>query len=221
MPEPTHIAYRPGSTTYLANPDLTPETSKSREIGADFSSKGVTAGLTYFDVDYKDKIESVALSSSVRQYQNLSGTTRYRGLEAVLDWSAGHAFGWKNIDLKPYVSLTRMFEFKNSDTGQKTSNVADLSLSYGLSWRDSGRGLIASVDATYYGHKYPHYTTEQIRYGGETVVDFHLAKDIYNRGTQRLVLKVDITNLTDKYYETQRNYPEAGRTFMVGLRYEY
>ncbi|MDR3323109.1 MAG: TonB-dependent receptor [Zoogloeaceae bacterium] len=220
MPEPTHISYRPGSTTYLANPDLTPETSRGWEIGTDIAYRNVNASLTWFNVDYKDKIESVALSASVRQYQNLPGTTRYRGLEASLDWSAGRALGWE-ADLKPYVSLTRMVEFKNSETGEKTSNVADLSLSYGVAYRDPGQGFRASLDATYYGHKYPHYTTAQIRYGGETVVNLHLAKDLYNWGEHRLILKVDIANLTDKYYETLRNYPEAGRAFLVGLRYEY
>jgi vitamin B12 transporter len=220
MPEPTHISYRPGTTTYLANPDLTPETSKSWEIGTDISYKNVNAALTYFNVDYKDKIESVVVATGVRQYQNLPGTTEYRGLEASLDWAVGRTFGW-DVDLKPYVSLTKMLEFRNNETRQKTGNVAETSVSYGIAYNDPGQGFRASIDAVYYGHKYPHYTTEQVRYGGETVVALHLAKDLYKRGDQRLVLKVDITNLTNKYYETMRNYPEAGRAFMVGLRYEY
>jgi vitamin B12 transporter len=221
MPEPTHIAYRPGSTTYLANPDISPESSKGWEFGADVSWRHFDAALTYFHVDYKDKIESQLIAPSTRQYQNLPGTTEYRGLEGSLKWAASRSFGWK-ADVRPYIGFTQMLRFRNDFTGNKTSNVADLSLSCGVSYADANTGLRVGLDAIHHGKKYAHYTlTDRSRFGGETVLNLHIAKDIYRWGDQRLALKVDVTNLGNRYYETLRNYPEPGRVILVGLRYDY
>ncbi|MDR1920945.1 MAG: TonB-dependent receptor [Candidatus Adiutrix sp.] len=151
----------------------------------------------------------------------MPGKTEYRGLEASLDWRMDETFGW-NFELKPYVSLTKMFRYYNTEMRKNTGSVADLSVSYGLIFDDEDSGLRASVNAAYYGHQMPHYTTTQVEFGGDTVVDLHLAKRLYQweRG-DRLFIKADILNLTDKFYETMRNYPEEGRSFMLGLRYEY
>ena len=210
-----------GTNTYLANPDLQPETSKGWEVGGDVYYEGLTLGLTYFSVDYKKKIESREVAPKVRQYQNLPGTTEYRGLEASFEWNMGQTFGW-NFDLKPYVSATRMFRYFNTEMKKNTGFVSDFSASYGLAFEDPDIGLTASVDATYFGHQMPHYTTAQVEFGGHTVVDLHLAKRLYDWDDKgRLILKLDVLNLNDRYYETQRNYAEEGRSFMLGLRYEY
>jgi Outer membrane cobalamin receptor protein len=93
MPEPiSQMRENPcsGATCihYRANSALKPESSKGWEVGSDVYYGGLTWGLTYFNVDYENKIESAQLSppvggrNEVRQYQNLSGQTEYRGLEA-------------------------------------------------------------------------------------------------------------------------------------------
>jgi vitamin B12 transporter len=221
MPEPTHIAYRPGSTTYLANPNISPESSKSWDLGADASWRHFDAALTYFHVDYKDKIQSEIVAPDTRQYRNLPGTTEYSGWEGSLKWAANRTLGWK-ADVRPYIGFTKMLQFKNNETGLKTTDVADLSLSYGVTYADADAGLRGSLDAIYYGKKYAHYTvTDWELYGGVTVVNFHIAKDLYRRKDHRLALKVDVTNLTDRYYETMQNYAEAGRTILVSLRYDF
>jgi vitamin B12 transporter len=221
MPEPTHIAYRPGSTTYLANPDISPESSKSWEFGTDASWRHFDVALTYFNIDYKDKIESELVAPATRQYRNLPGTTEYRGWEGSLKWAANRTFGWK-ADVRPYLGFTRMLRFQNNETGNKTSDVADLSLSYGVAYSDANAGWRGSLDMIYYGKRYAHYTlTDRTRYGGQTVVNFHITKDLYRWGDHRLSLKVDVTNLTNRFYETLRNYPEAGRVILTSLRYEY
>ena len=222
MPEPiSQMSYSPGSTIYLANPDLKPESSRGWDISADVYYEALTLGLTYFSVNYKDKIESELLSPGVRQYRNLPGRTEYRGLEASAEWRMGETFGW-DFELKPYLSLTKMFRYFNVGLQKKTGSVADLSASYGLVFDHEALGFQASLDATYYGTQYPHYTTAQVPFGGETVIDLHLAKRLLDwPDGGRLILKADLLNLNNRYYETMRNYPEEGRSFMLGLRYEY
>jgi vitamin B12 transporter len=224
MPEPiTNMSYRSGNTTYLANPDINPEHSVGWEIGGDIFWNEITAGITYFSVDYKDKIESQVLqiTSEIRQYQNLPGRTEYRGLEFNASWDIGEFFDW-DFSLKPYVSLTKMFRFFNTEKKKQTGYVQDLNVSYGIEFDQPSIGLHASFDVSYFGHQFPHYTTAQVEFGGDTIMNFHLTKRIYeweDKGS--LILKLDITNLNDRFYEPQRNYPESGRSFSFGIRYEY
>lgn len=230
MPEPISqmdhsLSTGPTSSEYLPNPDLKPESSKGWEVGADVYYGGFTVGGTYFSVDYKDKIESALIRPrpphDVRQYQNLNGITEYRGLEFWLDWRMDETFDW-NFELKPYISLTRMFRYYNTEKKAKTGYTADLNMSYGLVFNKSDIGLMARVDVTYTGRQLPHYTTAQIEYGRDTTVDIHLSKRLIDWAEKgRLYLKLDITNLGDLFYENQRNYPEEGRAFYMGLRYEY
>jgi Outer membrane cobalamin receptor protein len=134
----------------------------------------------------------------------------------------GKTFGW-NFELKPYVNLTKMFRFFNVEKQAKTGNVAELSVSYGLVFDHDDLGLRASIDVMYLGKQLPHYTSSnQVEFGGDTVIDLHLAKRLYEWPDKgRLILKADILNLTDKFYETTTSYPQEGRSFILGLRYEY
>jgi outer membrane receptor protein involved in Fe transport len=222
MPEPiSQMNYSPGNTVYLANPDLRPESSVGWEFGADLSYEGVTVGATYFSIDYKDKIESAVLGTNLRQYQNLPGRTEYRGIEFNGSWDMGYTFDW-DFNLKPYLSFTRMFRYFNTARQKKTGYAMDFNASYGVEFESEDLGLTASFDVIYYGHQLPHYTTTQILFGGDTVMNFHLSKDLIQLGDKgKMILKVDINNLNDNFYETMRNYPEEGRSYTVGLRYEF
>ncbi|MDR1040470.1 MAG: TonB-dependent receptor [Deltaproteobacteria bacterium] len=224
MPEPiSQMTYSPGDPIYLEARDLQPESSKGWELGTDIYYGGFTVGATYFSVDYKDKIESQVISATpilIRQYQNLKGITEYRGLEFWVDWRMDETFGW-NFELKPYISLTRMFRYFNTEKRAKTGYTADLNMSYGLVFNDDNLGLMARVDVTYLGRQLPHYTTAQIEYGRDTLVDFHLSKRLIDwEDKGQLYLKVDMTNIGNRFYRTG-TYPEEGRAFYMGLRYEY
>jgi vitamin B12 transporter len=226
MPEPiSQMSYRVTSSgVYLANPDLRPESSVGWELGSDIYWNELTFGFTYFNVDYKDKIESQVVSTgpTVRQYQNLPGRTEYRGLELNASWDIGTEFDW-GFQLSPYVNLTRMFRYFNTQYQKKTGYVQDLTVSYGLNFNKPSIGLSAGFDVAYLGFQLPHYTsTSQIEFGGETVMNFHIAKELIKFADKgSLIAKVDVTNLTDNFYETQDSFPEPGRAFTFGLRYEY
>lgn len=56
---------------YYGNPNLKPETAISKEVGFYYTGKnGLDAHLTFFDIDYKDKISTVELGNNNYQYTN-------------------------------------------------------------------------------------------------------------------------------------------------------
>jgi outer membrane receptor protein involved in Fe transport len=116
-----------------------------------------------------------------------------------------------------------MFRHFNSEVRKRTGCVRDWRFSRGLSGKKPSIGLSASLDVVYHGLQLPHYTsTTQVEFGGDTVVDFHVSKDIYEyENLGKLILRADVYNLTDRFYETMRNYPEPGRVIVFGLRYEH
>jgi vitamin B12 transporter len=231
---------------YLANPNLGPETAKSWDLGTDVYYGPLTLGLTYFSIDYEDEIAptpnlctapgppyvapnvcSQTGQAGLRQYRNTPGTTEYRGLELYADWQMGETFGW-NFELKPYIIGTRIFRAMNEDTELGIGSAGD-SYSFGLVFDHEEHGLRASVDGTYYGHQLSSSSGSQVEYGGDTIWDLHLAKRLYEWPDMgRLTLKADIFNVGDKLYKiggsgtaTNLGYYGEGRSFMLGLRYEY
>ena len=68
------------SYTY-GNPNLKPETSINKEIGVYYGQPGkLRAHLTYFDIDYKDKIGTVEIGSNRNQYTNTTEASSH-GIE--------------------------------------------------------------------------------------------------------------------------------------------
>ena len=241
MPEPQNIAYNFISSStgdrYIPNPDLKPETAKTWEIGADLSYKGAALALTYFSTDHTDEAVAREVTSiggtRTMQYQNMFGTTRYRGLEFSLDWSMGETFQW-DFDIRPYVSLTKMLKYELPEIDARTGYNkayfrADLMMSYGLSFSHPGWGLTSSLDITYSGERlapasWSNYgeISPDNKWGKFTVVDFHIAKDLYKwKNDGRLILKADVLNVFNTDHYQQVVYRLPGRSFVVGLRYEY
>lgn len=209
---------------YLPNYGIKPESSKGWEVGADLYYNGFSLGLTYFVTDYTDHIQTIELRprpNRLRQKQNLPGITEYRGLEVFTDWEMGDTFGW-NFDLKPYVSLTKMFRYHNE--GTVMGYVSDLTVSYGLIFNHPDTGLVASIDAVYYGMQHAHLLgrAPETPFGGDTVLDLSLAKRIHEwEDAGRLIVKLDIENLTDHFYWTREDQAQPGRSFLVSLKYEF
>jgi vitamin B12 transporter len=214
----------------LANPDLIPEEAKAWEIGADFNFDTLTFGLTYFHTDYLNYLELRQVeplqtvgpnglppgSLVVRRYYNVEGVSKFRGLEGNLQWQMGKYFDW-DFDLKPYIAFTKLYKY-HSDSG-RLSLIADSTYNYGLVFTDADSDLDVSLDVTRLGNQ---LRSSGDTFGPYTVFDLHVGKDLIdfeNKGKVRL--RVEIYNLTNKIYEDQSNYIKPGRSFYVGLRYEY
>jgi vitamin B12 transporter len=229
MPTPDRLAGNStssGGTTYIGNPNLKPQTAKSWDFGLDVYYEAFTAGITYFTTDYKDMIQTRTIQPApnrIDTYENLTGITKYEGLEFNFDWEMGDTFNWE-FDLRPYIAFTRLFK-RHEPNGNELETVADMSMAYGITFKHPDIGLIASLDANYYGKQMPNDASVQwggIRFGGDNVLDFHISKDLLSWDAYGTVkVKVDVLNVTDKLYQVSAGYPQPGRTFSFSLVYDY
>lgn len=211
--------------TYHGNSGLDPEKGKGWDAGFETAYKGFSFGLNYFQTDYENKIATRSYGSgSDRQYYNIDGTTKYRGIEGQAGYDLGEVFGWEFV-LRPYASLTHLLKYED-ETGRTLQNVRNTDLAYGVNFRYPSIGLEADLRFIYLGHQketdFNSANYDELRTGGKTTADFFISKTIWNAeeaGT--LSIKGEIRNLFDVNYETILGYPMPGRSYYIGLRYDY
>jgi vitamin B12 transporter len=242
MPSPSQVA-GDGAVYYLPNPGLKPEESKAYEFGADIDWNYVNASLTWFDSDWENKIIGLSAPGNCSggygcyQYQNLKDSA-LSGVEGSLRVDLGKAFK-KSWSLAPYVSFTWLETRKNKDSGQwfrtydgitkkVLPNTPEWMVSYGIDYAHPGYKIKSRLNANYYGERYTNNygatrPSGYFKKGGGTVTNLSLEKELVDLsgplGT--LTLRTEIINLFDTANEMYWGYPGPGRSFYVGLRYDY
>ena len=213
--------------TYLGNSGLKPEEGKSWDGGFEINHKGLNLGLTYFQTDYENKIATRSAGGYDREYYNLDGKSKFRGLEAQAGYDVGALLDWPFM-LRPYLNMTTLFKYDDED-GNTLENVSRHDIAYGLNFNHPDWGLDADLRFTYYGKQAqtdfgtpPSYLSREINVGPSTVVDLFVTKTIHNwEDIGTLSVKGEVRNMFDEDYETIYAYPMPGRSFYVGLQYEY
>jgi len=209
---------------YIGNPDLDPEQSKTYEGGLDFSLATLNLSLTYFSTDFKDKIQTKALSSGDTTWENI-GNAEMSGFEGELSYDIGTLFDW-DFQLKPYAGFVHLTEYKDKETDENLKYTSDWHVSYGITLSDYN-GLSANLNIAYVGKQdiddwkvgYPAPVVEK---GSFNVANLTISKKVVDTGNfGDLTLKAEIENLFDKDYEYACDYPMPGRGFFLGLRYDY
>ena len=238
MPSPQQVGG--DGSWYTSNPSLKPEQSKTWEFGADLDWNHANASLTYFHSDWKNKIIGMPAGGWVYQYQNLK-KAEVAGIEGSAGWDIGKAFQ-QNYSLKPYVSFTWLTTRRNKDAsqfiayhgaGNKTlPNTPKWMASYGIDYAHPGWKIRSRLNANYYGKtltqdwsgtvSIPPGDTHFARSSG-TVVNWSLEKELADFGGQygKLTLRTEVNNLFDSVNEMYWNYPDPGRNFYLGLRYDF
>ncbi|MDR1041682.1 MAG: TonB-dependent receptor [Deltaproteobacteria bacterium] len=209
------------TSSYVGNPDLKPETSKTWEIGADLSWQGINFGVTLFRTDSEDLITTGQLNGRATLV-NIGKALR-EGVELEASYDFGRLIG-EGYSLRPYANLNFMTKFRDRDTGRKLNDVPTLAAGYGVSFYTPGNDFSASVRARYVGVFYnnPTNTYPKPEYGRYNVVDLAMSKKLADLGAGGSVaIKVSVNNLFNRYYEASKEYPSAGRNFYVGLAYSY
>jgi vitamin B12 transporter len=230
MPSPLQIT---GGQYYLPNYSLGPEKSKTWEFGADANWNYLNASLTWFHSDWKDKIVTLGSYPATR-YENLDAAT-LAGLEGSLSVDLGKAFQ-QGYSLKPYVGFTWLDTRKNKDRSRLVTlngkqigelpNTPEWMASYGIDYAHPGYKIKSRINANYYGRKYTNdyaYTGAYFEQNSGTVVNLSLEKELADLGGRfgALTLRTEINNLFDGANEMYWGYPDAGRSFYVGLRYDF
>lgn len=226
---------------YVPNLDLKPEKSETYELGADVAWNFINAGLTYFHSNYDNKITAKQIDpsnwNSKWRYINLK-EVELSGLEFSFSANLGQAFDWE-FNLTPYVNLTHMITRKNKDAVEVKAartdvypGVPDLQIAYGLNFDHPIYDVAASLNAVYYGSQktnerrngrapvYP--DVKYIDTDGGTVVNFSLEKKVFQFNDKNsLSLRLEANNIFDEKNEAYLDYPDAGRSYYVGLKYSY
>jgi len=205
----------------VPNPDLKPEEGRGYDVGFEINHKSLQIGLNYFDTEYKNKI--AGWSPAV----NLKGRVYLRGFEGKAGYDLGEAFNWP-VKVRPYVNFTAFTERSSSKRdatfGHRVPYVSDLELAYGLNFAYPDIGFEADLRLTYMGRQdVENFNTGRAEHiGGKTKVDLFLRQKIYSSdkaGT--FSVYGEIRNITNERYALWKDYPMPGRSFFVGLRYDY
>ncbi len=208
----------------VGNPNLKPETSDTYETGFDLFFGAFTSGLTYFYTDVKDKIEEEILLNGDKSWDNV-GKAKIQGFEGDLSLDIGALFGWE-FEVRPFAGFTFLTEYKDQETKDDLLYTPDLTTSYGI-MVSNFKGFNARLNFAYYGEQtitdyessfpYPDIKTKAF-----TIADFTISKELFSfdkRGS--LTLNGAINNLFDKEYAFVKGYPMPGRSFYLGMRYDF
>jgi len=229
MPSADELAanYTAYGINYIGNPNLDPEQSKTYEGGTDFSYASLNISMTYFHTDFKDKIENDGGSPN-RTWLNI-GKSEISGFEGELSYDIGTLFDW-NFQLKPYANFVRLTKYKNKETNEDIKYTSDWDISYGMTLSDYN-GLSANLNIAYVGKQDiddwrnsgpPTWIAPVVEKGSFNVANLTISKKIVdNEKFGDLTLKAEIENLFDKDYEYADDFPMPGRSFFLGLRYDY
>lgn len=225
MPSAKQMAadYTIWGTHYVGNSDLKPEKSGTYEGGLDFSYASFDSSLSYFHTDFEDKIESYTVAGGDKSWKNL-GEAEVEGVEGNLSYDIGSFFSW-DYQVKPYVNFTYLTKYKDKKADEDLKYTSDLHVSYGITVSDFD-GFSANLNLYYTGKQsitdYEGATYATITQGSFTFASLTISKRIFDfKKYGGITLKSEIQNLFDKDCEHVQGYPMPGRTFFLGLRYDF
>ncbi len=214
-----------GSTWYQANPGLEPEEMQTYEAGIDFSHQALDTSLTCFYNDFDNRIEARQTAVMTWKYKNIEKAAT-SGLEGEFSYDIGSLFDWQWA-VVPYGSFVWLTESEDEETGDDLLNTSDLTCSWGLRVLDH-EGFSADLNFAYTGKQDIDYydpltyQVTRLEKGGFTVANLTLQDkilDLHRLGS--ITLKGEIRNLLNKDYEYVKEYPMPGRSFFLGIRYDW
>ncbi|WP_350238349.1 TonB-dependent receptor [Pectobacterium colocasium] len=195
-----------GTCFILGNPDLKPETAISYELGTAYEAERFGAGVTLFDNDIKDMIQTNSLT---RTYENVN-KARIQGIETSfwidltedLNWTTN----WTIVDAEDRTTRKRL-----KQTPKNTVNTQ-------LNWQALDN-LSTYISYQYAGNQYLR-DKEVLRTRGFNTVDIGATYT----PVKNVDLKLGVTNLTNEkrdYVATENDYFLSGRTVYGGVSYKF
>lgn len=182
-----------------SNPDLNPENSR----GFDLSVGWHNLLVTYFDNRVEDLIQW-----NGGKYENLDGTSTFKGVEFSARGTFSDAFSW-------HANYTRLSTFEDKsgkDLARRPKQEAKAGVDY--YGTDS---LHIGLNARYVGTRYDRADQKGGQTGRYTLLDAVVNYDF----TPALSLYGKIDNLTDKYYQSVDGYTASPRAVYVGMKVAY
>lgn len=203
------------------NTGLTPETSRSFELGAEYIRDAGSVQVTLFDTRFDNKIgfdgASMACTAAIGSgwpgcYAQVAGETATRGVEVKGAYQIGDA-------LSVFGNYTYTDAFSTSagvDTRLVRVPRHDLSIGvdYQFAERWSGSASVQHVADFLDNGIYPAPVSAMPDY---TVVNLSVTHDVTD--TAQAYLRVE--NVFNEEYQTVRNYGQPGRQVFAGIRAKF
>jgi vitamin B12 transporter len=208
------------------NPDLKPQLTTSLEFGFDLSQNYWNFSGTYFYSKTKDRVQQYQPDPNVEffTYRNLPDPSVFSGLEfnGAIDIAAYFDAGFT---LEPFFSFTTYFDKYITDPVTKNhdpaGNTPKWLANYGVRFNSTSVGLSANINAMSNSGWTDSYTLEKVP--STTVVDITIDKILWENPdySSKVKVKTSVRNVFNKYWEATYAYPSPGRTFYIGLSYDY
>ena len=200
-----------GGSCYLSgNPDLTPETSTSYEIGVELTKPGWHASAVFFHNDVKDMIVAVYDSSvPSREWTNIAkAKTSGIELEGAIDLTS-------TVSLNGNLTIQKADYTDQTGATTKLENRPDQKAMLGVNWK-AMENFTAGLSVNYIGNQY--YEDEELP--AYTRFDLTTATRVGKALTLRAGIKnVTDVNLKDKNDNFLSN--ELGRNYYVSMSYAF
>lgn len=203
--------------TFIGNPDLRPEKSKSWDIGIEQAlwNGKANVGLTYFHSRLEDEINGFFFTGTGFTAVNVSGISKRQGVEVTTD-----ARLTDNLNLS--ASYTWLDATQPDATGdqimevRRPRNTASINLNYAFLDDRANANLNASFTGKQSDDSFlpvfP-FTQTRVKLGSYTLVNLTGSYKI----TDKLSLYGRVENLLDKDYEDVFSFQTPGVSGIVGL----
>ena len=205
------FGFIPGS--FVGNPDLKPERSRSWEVGWDQTLPiGLTASVTYFNAELKDEIFTVFNPDFTSSVANRAGKSEREGVEFTTEWSIIE--GLTAYGAASYVS-------SDNDTGEKEIRTPEWTGSIALSWTPLGfdrfsGGIAFDIVGAQDDFNFGTFPATRVTLDSYVLASATAAYKL----TDRLSLTVRGENLLDANAVDVFGYERPGAGVFVGLRIE-
>lgn len=227
VPSGLYVVGFEGPNGVKGNPNLEPEKGLTWDVGFDANWRGLKVGISYFATEYRDKLVYMPINDGAFTsiYYNQSGESFINGLEGNLSFDLGEFYDWE-FTLRPYLNFTKLFDYKDAD-GEYLKNTRELTASFGLNFNYPAWGLDTDLRFTYLGYQHENnfsasYPYPEVRTGDKLVGDFFISKTVYEKEDWgKFSLKGEVRNFTNENYAYRYDYPMPGRSFYIGVRYDY
>lgn len=200
--------------TFLGNPDLKPEKSRSFEIGIDQQiGKRARIAITYFDATLEDEINGFFFDGVAGAFTavNENGESDRRGLELAFDTALG-----ERIDVLGSYTYTDATDPDGVEL-RRPKHVAFLA----ANWRSTGNRVRVRGSLNHSGTREDLYFPPFPQPSQRVVLDSYLLADVNVTvaATRRIDLIGRVENLFDEEYEDVVGFRASGVGAWAGLRF--
>ncbi len=230
--------------SYVGNPDLDPEKSKTSDFGLSFASpeKDLKIDVTYFQTLHNHKIVEEMLASGEYTYTN-ANESKMEGIELMSSFNIGSLFA-KSFDLEAYANFTWMLRNEFTQlvgTEMLTRNMQYTRKSngnFGLNYqskekismrlngrfigsrleRDSFSALRTGIVADNYYSEGGYQAADKILKHPEYLVFDYSIGYAYS---EKVNFRITVANLLDENYSEKDGYNMPGRSIVAKLAYTF